>query len=104
MTKHELKTQLHATIDALFDASDVQSEELTPIEYFQRHFLTIGEAIIYADAQGLKLRNQPIHQFHNLCKSGKIESISIGEKNTRLIVKDSLDIWILQQKDKQGQA
>lgn len=98
MTKQELKEQINAVIDA----ATIESENLTPVEYFKKHFLTITEAIIYAIDQDVKLTNHPIQQFHILCKNEKLESVQIGEKNTRIIVKESLLRWIAQQKAKQG--
>ena len=100
MTTQELKAQ----IDAILDAATIQPEELSPVEYFQKHFLTISEAILYADRQGVKLTSNPLQQFHGLCKSGKLDSVPVGEKKTRIIVKDSLDKWIATTKKKQEKA
>ena len=97
MTKLELKEQ----IDAILDAATIETESITPEEYVKRHFLTISEAILFADAQGVALTHHPVNQFHTLCKSGKIRSVPIGEKNTRIIVRESLEAWIAAQLDKQ---
>lgn len=98
MTKQELKEQ----IDAILDAATIEKEELSPIEYLKKNFLTINEAIIYAHENGVKLRNNAIQQFHLLCKNEKVTSTTLGENGFRLILKESLDAWIREQKTRQG--
>lgn len=100
MTIQALKAQLVTMALAL----EQEYPQINPIEYFHAHFITLNDAIVYADQQGVKLAKQPINQFHTLCKSGKLESIPLGDKNIRIIVKESLDKWIESQKQKQGTA
>ena len=98
MTIQDIKQELVSLAMEL----DREYPEISPVEYLKAHFMTISEAILYADKHGIKLTTNPVIQMHNLCKSGKIESVPIGEKNIRLIVKDSFDKWIAQQRQKQG--
>ena len=98
MTKDELKEQ----IAAIVDAANIEHEELSPFEYLKKHFMTINEAIIYSDSQGVKLRNNAVQQFHLLCKNDKIKSTVVGDNGLRLILKESLDQWIQLQKTRTG--
>ena len=83
---------------------DTENPGIDPVEFLKENFLTINEAVIYADSHGVKLTNHPVQQFHHLCKTGKMESAEIGEKNTRLITKRSLDKWIVETKKKTGEG
>ena len=103
MTIQELKTQMNAILEAAH-AEEVlktqESDEKNLLRFFQENFFTIQEAIVYADSQGVKLRSNPLQQFHILCRNGKLENTRVGEKQI-IITKRSLDAWIEQQKKKQ---
>jgi hypothetical protein len=103
MTMQELKAQISAILDAA-TVENIQNRddgEKNLLQFFRENFFSVQEAIIYADSQGVKLRNNPLQQFHILCKNGKLENTRVGEKQI-IITKRSLDAWIEQQKQKQA--
>lgn len=106
MKMQEVKKQMNAILDAAIAEEFMiaqEADEKNLLRFFQENFFSVQEAILYADSQGVKLRNNPLQQFHILCKNGKLESTRVGEKQI-IITKRSLDAWIEQQKQKQGQA